>query len=357
MNGSVDKKFWNKKKVFITGHTGFKGSWLSLWLTDMGAVVKGFSLEPPTNPSLFIEANLAAYLDTTSGDIRDSMSLKRSFEEFEPEIVFHLAAQPLVEHAYLNPVETIETNIMGTVNLLEVVRENPKVRALINITTDKVYENLDWVWGYRETDRLGGNEPYSSSKSCSELLTNAYRNSYFKKNSKPLPLVASARAGNVIGGGDWTKTRLIPDVLDAFEKGVPAIIRNPHATRPWQHVLEPLSGYMMLAQQLYHGRTDYDTCWNFGPNQNNLEPVSWVVDQMAKLWDDKTTWETKETEKYYEARSLKLDISKSTTKLLWSPKFNTEEALKLTVEWYKGWACGDDARKLCLEQIKKFQTQ
>ncbi|WP_313617851.1 CDP-glucose 4,6-dehydratase, partial [Rhizobium sp.] len=287
----VNISFWRGKRVLLTGHTGFKGSWLSLWLQNLGAHVTGFALPPPTSPSLFEATGVADGMTSLIGDIRDLEALKNAVRTADPEIVIHMAAQPLVRYSYVNPVETFSTNVMGVVNLLEAVRESQKIRAVVNVTTDKCYENREWPWGYRENEPMGGYDPYSSSKACAELVTAAYRRSYFTTPSNGHRVaVATARAGNVIGGGDWAKDRLIPDIVYAFSQGVPASIRNPQAIRPWQHVLESLRGYLILAENLFEHGDEFAEAWNFGPNDDDAKPVSWITERMAELWGNEASW-------------------------------------------------------------------
>ena len=343
--------FWRGKRVLLTGHTGFKGAWMSIWLSQMGAIVKGLALDPPTNPSLFKEARVDELVDSVIGDIRDLSLVSEIVTSFKPDIVFHMAAQPLVRYSYLEPVETYTTNVLGTVNLLEAVRNVGTVKAVVNITTDKCYENREWVWGYRENEPMGGFDPYSSSKACSELVTSAYRNSFFSKSSIGL---ASARAGNVIGGGDWAADRLIPDILKAFGAEKPVTIRNPHSIRPWQHVLEPLSGYLLLAEKLWHEPSRYSEAWNFGPIDDDARPVGWIVERMVDQWDKSATWTTDSNDHPHEAHYLKLDISKARQELDWSPRWNLGTALSHVMNWHRDWLNGRDARTLCGEQINIF---
>lgn len=277
----VDTKFWQGKRVYLTGHKGFKGSWLALWLVDMGAVVKGYALPPPTNPSLFEQAKIDELIESEIGDIRDLEKITASMQKFNPDILIHMAAQPLVRLSYKDPIETYDTNVMGTIKILEAAKGCKKLKAIVNVTTDKCYENKEWMWGYREDEPMGGYDPYSSSKGCAELVTSAYRRSFMQEQGIGL---ASARAGNVIGGGDWAGDRLIPDILKAFENNQPVIIRNPDSTRPWQHVLEPLSGYLLLAQNLYQNPTKFAEGWNFGPNDEDVKPVDWILNQMVANW-------------------------------------------------------------------------
>jgi CDP-glucose 4,6-dehydratase len=309
IQGKVDVNFWKGKKVFLTGHTGFKGSWMSLWLQDMGALVKGYSLDVKTKPSLFEKANVAEHMQSEIGDIRNLEKLTISILSFKPEILIHMAAQPLVRLSYLEPVETYTTNVIGTVNVLEAARKCSNIKAIVSVTTDKCYENKEWEWGYRENEPMGGHDPYSSSKGCAELVTSAYRRSFF--NGKDTASLASARAGNVIGGGDWSDDRLIPDILRAFEKLEPVVIRNPLSTRPWQHVLEPLSGYLVLAQELFLNGDNFAEGWNFGPKDEDCKPVNWILDNMVKFWGNNASWNLDKNNNPHEAGFLKLDCSKA----------------------------------------------
>lgn len=351
MEGMVMKYFFAGKKVFVTGHTGFKGSWLSLWLSSMGAHVTGYALDPPTTPSLFSLARVSELVDSRIADVRDAESLARAMVEAQPEIVIHMAAQPLVRDSYIIPVETYATNVMGTVHLLEAVRGCPSVKAVVNVTTDKCYENREWVWGYRENEPMGGFDPYSSSKGCSELVTAAYRNSYFQRSVA----LASARAGNVIGGGDWATDRLIPDCISALLAGEPVRIRNPHAIRPWQHVLEPLSGYLSLAQKLYESGTEFAEGWNFGPTDDDAKPVEWIVECMCRLWGNGARYEIDAGDHPHEAHYLKLDCSKARMRLGWRPRWNLEIALDSIMEWTNVYRSAGDLRRCCLEQIDSYE--
>ena len=352
----INQVFWKGKKVLITGHTGFKGSWLSLWLQSLGAEVVGVSLDSPTTPSLYEQANVAKGMISLRQDIRNGEAIKQLFQQHKPEIVFHLAAQPLVRYSYQNPVETYETNVMGTLHVLEGIRSVDSVRSAVMITTDKCYQNKEWVWGYRETDTLGGHDPYSSSKGAAELLISSYRNSYFPqdKYSEHKTAIASARAGNVIGGGDWAEDRLIPDIIKAFKNNETVIIRNPKSTRPWQHVLEPLSGYLKLAEQLEKNGDQYAEAWNFGSAEIDARPVQWIVEKMAKLWGENANWINDKSEHPHEANYLKLDCSKAHMKLNWYPRWDLSETLLRIVEWHKLKDAHNNYRKLCLTQINDY---
>jgi len=352
----MNPTFWQGKKVLLTGHTGFKGSWLSLWLQSMGAQVVGYALAPPTNPSLFEVAEVENGMTSIIGDIRDLAYLKNTFAEHQPEIVIHMAAQPLVRYSYLEPVETYSTNVMGVVNLLEAVRTTKSVKVVVNVTTDKCYENREWEWGYRENEAMGGFDPYSSSKGCAELVTAAYRSSYFHPDQYAVHgvAIASARAGNVIGGGDWAEDRLIPDIMRAIMQGQAVNIRNPHATRPWQHVLEPLSGYLVLAQKLYEHGADYAEGWNFGPNDDDAKPVQWIVEKLTKSWGEGASWKLDGGDHPHEAHYLKLDCSKAKARLVWQPRWHLEEALGAIVEWQRAYQSNKTMKAMTLEQIKRY---
>jgi len=353
---NFNKIFWKGKKVLVTGHTGFKGSWLSLWLQSLGAEVVGVSLDVPTTPSLYEQANVSENMISLREDIRDVVAIRKIFQDHLPEIVFHLAAQPLVRLSYREPVETYEINVMGTLHVLEGIRSIDSVRSAVMITTDKCYQNKEWVWGYRETDTLGGHDPYSSSKGAAELLISSYRNSYFPqdKYSEHKTAIASARAGNVIGGGDWAEDRLIPDIIKAFKNNEKVIIRNPKSTRPWQHVLEPLSGYLKLAEQLEKNGDQYAEAWNFGPAEIDARPVQWIVEKMAKLWGENANWINDKSEHPHEANYLKLDCSKAHMKLNWYPRWDLSETLLRIVEWHKLKDEHNNYRKLCLTQINDY---
>lgn len=355
----MNPTFWYGKKVFVTGHTGFKGSWLSLWLQQLGAQVTGYALQPPTNPSLFEVAQVAKGMTSVIGEIRDGIMLNNAMRQAAPDIVIHMAAQPLVRRSYVDPVETYSINVMGTVHLLEAVRKTPSVRAVVNVTTDKCYENKEWVWGYRENETMGGFDPYSSSKGCAELVTAAYRNSFFNssKHSEHQVALATARAGNVIGGGDWAEDRLIPDILRAIQAGQPVNIRNPHATRPWQHVLEPLSGYLALAEKLYTEGPAFAEAFNFGPAEEDARSVQWIVEQLTQQWGDGAAWHLDVGTHPHEAHYLKLDCSKARTTLGWSPRWHLCKTLQTIIEWHKAHQSGQDLRVLCMKQIQNYSIE
>ncbi|QAB15791.1 CDP-glucose 4,6-dehydratase [Hydrogenovibrio thermophilus] len=346
----IDSGFWSGKRVYLTGHTGFKGSWLALWLTEMGAVVKGYALTPPTKPNLFEEAKVAEKIESQIGDIRDFEALKVSLSEFNPDILIHMAAQPLVRLSYKEPLETYDTNVMGTAKVLEAARICSNLKAIVSVTTDKCYENKEWVWGYREDEPMGGFDPYSSSKGCAELVTSAYRRSFMQEQGIGL---ASARAGNVIGGGDWAGDRLVPDILRAFEKNQPVVIRNPASTRPWQHVLEPLSGYLVLAQHLYQNPKDFAEGWNFGPYEDDAKPVDWILNHMVANWPG-ASWELDKNAHPHEAGYLKLDVSKAKARLKWHPTWRLEQTLAKIIKWHQAWLNNADIQQVCLEEINEF---
>ena len=345
--------FWNGKRVLVTGHTGFKGGWLSLWLQRLGADVVGYALPPPTTPSLYEAARVGDGMESVEGDVRDLERVRDVVRRHRPEVVFHLAAQPQVRYSYAHPVETYAVNVMGTVNVLEAVRQEGGVRSVVAVTTDKCYENREWVWGYRETDPMGGHDPYSNSKGCSELVVAAYRQSYFADEG---PALASARAGNVIGGGDWSADRLVPDAVRAFGEGRRLQIRSPHATRPWQHVLEPLDGYLTLAERLWDGDPRYAAGWNFGPQDADAQPVAHVVDRLTQLWDG-AAWELDGDGGHpHEATYLKLDCSKARARLGWTPRLDLATALAWTAEWYLGHLHGEDMLALTHRQIERYES-
>ncbi len=342
--------FWKNKKVFITGHTGFKGSWLCLWLNLLGAKVTGYALKPPTKPSLFEICKMDDLVRSITADIRDLGSLKKTIMAAKPEIVIHMAAQPLVRRSYKDPVETYAVNIMGTVNLLESIRSCPSVRAVINVTTDKIYENKEKTTGYRETEPLGGYDPYSSSKACSELVTSAYRDSFLKNGIA----VATARAGNVIGGGDWGVDRLVPDFIRAILKGEKIHIRNPKAIRPWQYVLDPLNGYLILARKLYEGGQRYAEAWNFGPADKDAKTVEWLVRTLCSKWGKDASYVVDKKEHPHETRLLMLDSSKAKDALKWSPKVDIESAIDNITQWTRAYKGKKDMRKVCIDQISEY---
>lgn len=354
-NLQISPKFWRGKKIFLTGHTGFKGSWASLWLASMGARVTGYALAPNTMPNLFGVFGGDALIERSYiADILDLPRLERAIKEAAPEIVIHMAAQPLVHHSYENPVETYATNVMGTVHLLEAVRKTDSVRSTIVVTTDKCYENKEFLWGYREVEPMGGSDPYSSSKGCAELVTSAYRHSYFG-GSNSTNQVASARAGNVIGGGDWSSNRLIPDAIRAFESNQTLMIRNPKATRPWQHVLEPLSGYLILAQALYEEGGNFASGWNFGPMDEDNRSVEEAVEILISAWRGSASWRRDGAIYPYEATLLKLDCSKARSLLGWVPRWNLDIAMQKIVDWQNAYQAKENMQEFSLQQIKDYQ--
>jgi CDP-glucose 4,6-dehydratase len=348
--------FWKDKRVLITGHTGFKGSWLSLWLHMLGARVMGVALPPPTIPSLFQLAEIEKDIESEVGDIRYPQTLQRVITKFHPEIVIHMAAQSIVRASYSNPVETYETNVMGTVHLLEAVRHAGGVKAVVVVTSDKCYENKEWAWGYRETDQLGGFDPYSNSKGCAELVTSAYRNSFFPPSdyAQHGVAVATARAGNVIGGGDWTEDQLIPDVMRAFADSRPVLLRSPGSVRPWQFVLEPLSGYLTLAERLYSGGAQYAAGWNFGPGEDHAQTVQWIVERLSSQWGGDAKWGKDTGHHPHEAGYLKLDSSMARTHLGWRSMVSLETGLDWTVEWYRDYHKKADMRTVTVGHIERF---
>jgi CDP-glucose 4,6-dehydratase len=344
-------EFWRGKSVFLTGHTGFKGSWLALWLSSLGARVHGYALPAPTQPSLFEVAKVQSTLaQHTLADIRDAAALKAALQAAQPELVFHLAAQPLVRSSYHDPVATFDTNVIGTVNLLEAVRACPSVRSLVNVTTDKCYANQEWVWGYRESEPLGGHDPYSASKACAEIVTAAYRSSFF---ASTCAAVATARAGNVIGGGDWALDRILPDFFRAFDAGQVLEVRYPGATRPWQHVLEPLCGYLTLAEQLCTQGQNLAQAWNFGPADADAQPVQWLLEQLTAQMPG-ARWSPAPGDHPHEAGYLKLDSSKAQRALRWSPRWSLAQALTHTADWHRAWTRGTDMRAFSLHQIQAY---
>lgn len=356
MSGCVKPDFWRGKRVFITGHTGFKGGWLTYWLQLMGAKIAGYSLYPNTQPNIFEVLGLSGLIEQSQiADIRDFEALKKSITNFSPDVVIHMAAQPLVRVSYQNPIETYQVNIMGTVHLLEALRSCSSVRSTVIVTTDKCYENHERLQGYSEDEPMGGYDPYSSSKGCAELVTSAYRRSFFGTSNNQ-NLIASARAGNVIGGGDWSEDRLIPDSIKAFEVGRPIIIRNPNAIRPWQHVLEPLSGYLMLAQALYDGYENYASGWNFGPEDFDCKSVQEVIDLFCFKWGGDVGWQHDFLDNPHEATLLKLDCTKSKSELSWSPKWHLDLALEKIVYWHKAFLAGENMSIVTKKQIEDYQS-
>jgi CDP-glucose 4,6-dehydratase len=349
---AVNTEFWRGKRVFLTGHTGFKGSWLSLWLQSLGSEVTGYALQAQTIPNLYEVAKVAQGMKSIIADIRDLPTLQKAIQAARPEIVIHMAAQALVRQSYSEPVESYATNVMGTVHVLESIRNTPSVKAVLVVTTDKCYENKEEMHkAYAEHESMGGHDPYSSSKACAELVTAAYRKSFLEHHGIA---VATARAGNVIGGGDWAADRLVPDTLKAFEQNKIVQIRNPHAIRPWQHVLEPLSGYLTVAEHLYFQGSAYSEGWNFGPFENDARTVQWIVEQLAQLWGKDASWQPDHGQHPHEANYLKLDISKAKSQLGWSPSWNLQIALQNITQWHRAWLNQENMRKLCLDQILQY---
>lgn len=344
------------RKVLVTGHTGFKGSWLCLLLNKLGADIYGYSLMPPTQPSLYVEARIEQLITSYTGDVRDLSYLQQVMREVQPEIVIHMAAQPLVRESYKIPVETYAINVMGTVNVLEACRQTASVKAIVNVTTDKCYENREWHWGYRENEAMGGYDPYSNSKGCSELVTSSYRRSYFNPAAYAQHGVAlgSGRAGNVIGGGDWADDRLIPDFIKAISKGEQVQIRSPFAIRPWQHVLEPLTGYLTLAEKLFSEGAKYAEGWNFGPDDKDAKNVEWITRKICELWGEGASYSIDTNPQPHEANYLKLDCSKAKAELNWEPRWNISSTLKSIVEWNKAYLSGQNIREVTEQQIKTF---
>ncbi|MFN8769238.1 MAG: CDP-glucose 4,6-dehydratase [Neisseriaceae bacterium] len=356
----INKNLWKNKKVLITGCTGFKGGWLSAWLCELGADVYGYSLAAPTNPSIFELLNLKQKITYCEGDIRDYAKLSTFFDQVNPEIVLHLAAQPLVRYSYENPIETYQTNVLGLVNVFEAIRHNGKIKAVVNVTSDKCYDNKEWVWGYRENEPMGGYDPYSNSKGCAELVTSCYQRSYFninEYNNTHNTLLASARAGNVVGGGDWAPDRLIPDMINSFINNSTVKIRNPQAIRPWQHVLEPLSGYLILAEHLYNGKTEFANGWNFGPNDTDVKNVGDIVNRLCAIWGNNAKWVLDQANHPHEANFLKLDCSKARLLLNWQPRFNLDQTLQYIVDWYKKYAKKEDLYQETIKQIQEYMKE
>ena len=349
----MKKNFWKDKKVFITGHSGFKGSWLTLWLKNLGAKVCGYSLKPQKK-SLFYEANIANGIESNFENILNFKKLSEKINKFSPEIVFHLAAQPLVKPSYKNPRKTFSTNIFGTINVLESLRNCKSIKSIVIVTTDKVYENNDSKIGYSEEDVLGGYDPYSSSKACCEIITNSYRSSFFENNLKPIG-VATARAGNVIGGGDYSKFRLIPDLFNSIENKTVLKIRNIYSVRPWQHVMEALKGYLCLAELLFYNNEKFSQAWNFGPMNSDCKNVKWVLDEFKKKWDFQIYLDTREED--HESQMLKLDISKSSKELNWNPILRINEAIHLTSDWFSKKSQGEFSENIISDQINLYEQK
>lgn len=348
---------WQGRRVFLTGHTGFKGSWLALWLARRGAHVCGYALDPCTEPNMFELACVARRVEDIRGDIRDYSALEAAMVRFAPEVVFHLAAQPIVRRGYADPVGTYSTNVMGTVHLLEAARKTPTLGAVVCVTTDKCYQNQDWVWPYRESDALGGHDPYASSKACSELVSAAYRSSFFSAPAGNQHGVAlgTARAGNVIGGGDWAEDRLIPDLVRGFCSGKPVLIRRPTAIRPWQHVLEPLHGYLLLAEKLLAGDQRYRSSYNFGPSDGEIWPVERIATKLADLWGNGASWTRDSSQNAHEDHQLRLDASKARIELGWRPRLGIETALDWTIAWYRAWQGGESMIEVTDKQISDYE--
>jgi CDP-glucose 4,6-dehydratase len=354
VSGTIDAGFWKDRRVLLTGHTGFKGSWLSLWLRNLGARVSGFSLGVPTKPSLYELADVSRGIESVEGDVRDPRALARAIAQARPEIVIHMAAQSLVRPSFADPGTTYEVNVMGTVNLLDAVRQNGDVRVVVNVTSDKCYENREWEWAYREHEPMGGHDPYSSSKGCAELVTEAFRRSFF--SGEDATRVASARAGNVIGGGDWAPDRLIPDLMRSALAEQPAVVRNPDSVRPWQHVLNPLSGYLLLAQALWSS-PEMAAGWNFGPADEDARTVRWIVQRMTALWPRRLSTAEEPNchgPRLHEARYLKLDSSRARSRLGWRPSWDLEDGLEATVAWYRALHAGEDMAIVTAEQIDSY---
>jgi CDP-glucose 4,6-dehydratase len=353
------REFWNGRSVLVTGHTGFKGSWLCLWLEHLGANVTGFALAPPSERNLFQSAQVASQMHSVLGDIREPAAILKAMHLAKPEVVIHMAAQSLVRYSYQHPLETFSTNVMGTAHVLNAVRATDSVKAVVVVTSDKCYDNKEWPWGYRENEAMGGHDPYSSSKGCAELVTAAYRNSFFsdtREDSRPAAL-ATARAGNVIGGGDWAQDRLVPDIVRAFEQRVPVVLRNPGAVRPWQHVLEPLRGYLMLAEALTRHGSAFAEPWNFGPADSDVRSVEWIVETLARNWGDQPQWQLDSGTHPHEAHTLRLDCAKARLRLSWQPKWQLERALEEIVAWHTAEKAGKSMRAVTLGQIEAYSNE
>jgi CDP-glucose 4,6-dehydratase len=351
----INTNFWQNKNIFLTGHTGFKGSWLTLWLEQLGANITGYALPPDTNPAMFNILQIDKHVkNNIYGDICNEQQLSQAMQEAQPEIVIHLAAQSLVRESYTNPVETYATNVMGVVNLLQAAKKTSSVKVVLNITTDKIYENKERLQGYTENEPLGGYDPYSSSKACSELVSASYRQSFFQQTDTQL---ATARAGNVVGGGDWAADRLVPDAIRAFTHGNTLTIRNPLATRPWQHVLEPLGGYLLLCEKMYHHPDDYAQAWNFGPVTDEVETVKTLADSLVKMWQDNACWQQDHAHHPHEANALRLNCSKALTILNWKPIWNLQQTLQETINWYKAYYNQHDMLQFTLQQIQSYEKE
>ena len=350
-------KAWQGRRVFLTGHTGFKGSWLALWLSRLGAKIRGYALDPCTEPNIFNLASVGAVVEDVRGDVRDYAKLEASMTEFGPEVVFHLAAQPIVRRSYADPVGTYGTNVMGTVHLMEAIRKTPSVRAVVCVTTDKCYQNQEWIWPYRETDPLGGYDPYASSKACAEIVSAAYRSSFFpiERMQEHHVALATARAGNVIGGGDWSEDRLIPDLVRGFSSGQPVLIRRPNAIRPWQHVLDPLHGYIMLAQELLAQPARFASSYNFGPSDEEVWPVERVATNLARMWGNGASWIRDSVPSVHEDHVLRLDASRARVELGWQLRLKIEAALEWTIAWYRAWNQGDNMSHFTEKQLVEYE--
>ena len=348
---------WQRRRVFLTGHTGFKGSWLALWLNRLGAQVRGYALDPCTEPNLFTLTSVSNITEDVRGDVRDYSKLEASMTRFAPEVVFHLAAQPIVRRGYADPVGTYATNVMGTVHVLEAVRKTPSVRAVVCVTTDKCYQNQEWVWAYRESDPLGGYDPYASSKACAEVVSAAYRSSFFsvERMNEHNVGVCTARAGNVIGGGDWSDDRLIPDLVRGFCSKQAVLIRRPKAIRPWQHVLEPLHGYLMLAEKLLAQDAKFASSYNFGPSDEEIWPVERIATKLVDMWGEGASWVTDRDPIEHEDHVLRLDASKARLELGWKPSLGIEGALQWTVAWYRAWKRGENLAEFTGSQIVEYE--
>jgi|SRR5882672_1077709 len=354
----LNRDFWRGRSVFLTGHTGFKGAWASLWLNSLGAKVTGFALTPPTQPNLFEQAAVANGIQSTIGDIRNFDHLKNAVAECRPEVVIHMAAQSVVKRGYDDPIETYSSNVMGTVNLFEAIRHLKQPCAIVNVTSDKCYDNRETIWGYREHDPMGGHDPYSNSKGCAELVSSAFRDSYFSPEnfSEHRVALGTARAGNAIGGGDWTGNQLIPDLMRSFLAGESCAIRNPLATRPWQFALEPVRGYLMLAERLAQDPTKFSSGWNFGPVDDDAKPVSWIADRLCQSWAGTAAWHQDKSSHPHEAHYLKLDASKAKTFLNWHPVLPLCQALNWIVDWYRTFQVGSDIRRFTCGQIEQYEA-